>query len=120
MMGLRAWRGRARPAATERPRDDQWPVVYFTDGADLFRVNRWLDRPIGTRLAEVENCRSLDCSLVSCDELARMSVRLVRVDAVAGATPGPTAVDAVEPAAGTDAGATAEVAASVAVASPPA
>jgi hypothetical protein len=82
MITLGARRDRSRLADVEQWREDAHErAVYFTDGVDLYRVNRWLDRPTEPRLAEVENCRSLDCVLLSCDDLARLSVRLVAVDA---------------------------------------
>jgi hypothetical protein len=81
MITLGTRRDRARLAATLQWREsaDQ-PPIYFTDGVELYRVVRWLDRPAEPRLAEVENCHSLDSVLLSCDDLARLSVRLVTVD----------------------------------------
>lgn len=70
--------GRRRPRLADQCRGDaRTQAIYFTDGVELFRVNRWLNRPVEPRLAEVENCRSLDCVLLSCDDLARLPVRLV-------------------------------------------
>ena len=43
---------------------------YFTDGANLYRFVGWLSRSIGERLAELEDCRSLDVLLISARELS--------------------------------------------------
>jgi hypothetical protein len=87
-LGARRERERARLAATEQWRADAVSRVgYFTDGAELYRVNRWLERPSEPRLAEVENCRSLDCVLLSCDDLARLPVRMIAVAATAEGSP---------------------------------
>jgi hypothetical protein len=81
MITIGARRDRARRAAIEQWREDAHDgTVYFTDGVELFRVNRWIDRPVEPQLAEVENCRSLDCVLLSRNDLARLPVRLVAFD----------------------------------------
>lgn len=43
---------------------------YFTDGANLYRFVGWLSRSIEERLAELEDCRSLDIVLISARELS--------------------------------------------------
>jgi hypothetical protein len=52
---------------------------YFTDGVNLYRLVCWLRRPAAPHLAELEDCRSLDCTLVSSDDLARLALRAVPV-----------------------------------------
>jgi hypothetical protein len=91
MITLGARRQPPRPTAADQWHDDaSQRAVYFTDGVDLYRVVRWLARPHQPRLAEVENCRSLDTTLLSCDDLASLAVRLVPVAATieAAATAG--------------------------------
>jgi len=62
----------ASPARAELP-DSR----YFTDDVNLYRVVRWLRRPNEPPLAEVEDCRSLDCVLLAPDDLERLAVRFV-------------------------------------------
>lgn len=91
MITLAARRQPPRPTVAEQCQDDaKRRAVYFTDGVDLYRVVRWLARPNQPRLAEVENCRSLETTLLSCDDLAGLAVRLVPVAATieAAATAG--------------------------------
>ncbi|HWH12517.1 MAG TPA: hypothetical protein VG165_15440 [Solirubrobacteraceae bacterium] len=92
-------RRRARFAAQWRD-DAQTQAIYFTDGVELFCVNRWLNRPVEPCLAEVENCRSLDRVLITRDDLARLPVRLVAVDEIdmADATDAANPADAPVPA----------------------
>jgi hypothetical protein len=54
---------------------------YFTDGVHLYRLVCWLNRPVGPRLAELEDCRSLDCMIVTSDDLVRLPLRPVLVAA---------------------------------------
>ncbi len=67
--------GSARPIAADgaaaTPR-------YFTDGVNLYRLVCWLRRPAEPHLAELEDCRSLDCTLVSSEEMASLALRPVR------------------------------------------
>jgi hypothetical protein len=80
--GVRRDRAARALAATEQLPDDAEPrPVYFTDGTNLYRVVRWLDRPAEPRLAEVENCRSLDRVLLTSKDLARIARRVVPVAA---------------------------------------
>lgn len=50
---------------------------YLTDGRNLYRFVCWLNRPVKPRLAELENCRSLESVLVSSEDLARLGLRPV-------------------------------------------
>jgi hypothetical protein len=59
-------------------------VAYFTDDLDLYRVVRWLRRPSEPALAEVENCRTLACELVSPEDLNRLCVRVISTTENAG------------------------------------
>ncbi len=58
------------PAATPR---------YFTDGVNLYRIVCWLRRPVEPHFAELEDCRSLDCTLVSSEDLVRLALRPVSI-----------------------------------------
>jgi hypothetical protein len=51
---------------------------YLTDGVNLFRFVGWLGRSMGEKLAELEDCRSLDILLVPQHELERAALQWVR------------------------------------------
>jgi hypothetical protein len=51
---------------------------YFTDGVNLFRFVGWLSRTLEEKLAELEDCRSLDILLVTASELDGSALRQVR------------------------------------------
>jgi hypothetical protein len=63
----------AETAASRHPAthagQDQAPCLYL--------LVRWLRRPNERPLAEVENCRSLERVLLSPEDLARLSVRVI-------------------------------------------
>ncbi len=52
---------------------------YVTDGVNLYRVVCWLSRPVGSRMVELEDCRSLDCVLVTHEDLTAGGLRPVVV-----------------------------------------
>jgi len=66
--------------ATEAPGQPDPYVAdsYFTDGVHLYRMIGWLSRHAETPLAELEDCRTLKCTLRSRADLARMGLALVR------------------------------------------
>jgi hypothetical protein len=50
---------------------------YFTDGVSLFRIAGWLSRPSVPPLVELEDCRSLQCTLLERDVLLGLCLRPV-------------------------------------------
>ena len=67
----------ARPLV---PRSDPQPSQrYFTDGSDLYRFAGWLTRSGNSKLAALEDCRTLRILLVSADYLRTASLRPVGV-----------------------------------------
>ncbi len=66
-------------AAAEEPLEDRGPLCrYFTDGANLYRFVGWVGRSIEAKLAELEDCRSLDILLIPAQELLRGTLQPVR------------------------------------------
>jgi len=50
---------------------------YFTNGAALYRVVRWRNRPAEPPLAEVEDCATLHLALLTHEDLVIMALRHV-------------------------------------------
>jgi len=50
---------------------------YFTDGANLYRLIGWLSRRTEPALAELEDCRTLQCVLLERAALVRLRLRVV-------------------------------------------
>lgn len=50
---------------------------YLTDGVNLYRFVRWVNRSVTAMFAELEDCRSLDIVLVTAEHLARSPLRPV-------------------------------------------
>jgi len=74
------------PALTEAPSVDATTDPYlvdsfFTDGVNLYRIAGWLSRPSVPPLAELEDCRSLHCTLMEREVLVSLALRPVAVTA---------------------------------------
>jgi hypothetical protein len=62
-------RGVEQASAEEKLKDRASACRYFTDGANLYRLVGWLSRSLEDKLAELEDCRSLDILLIPAREL---------------------------------------------------
>jgi len=51
--------------------------AYFTDGVNLYRLVGWLERRTEPLLAEIEDCRTLDCALLERAVLVALGLRPV-------------------------------------------